>query len=598
MMKFVQKLGKSLMLPVAVLPVCGLLMGIGYLLCPVAMQASPEITSLTGKIGYIFAKVGGCVIDNMPLLFLLGVSLGMSDDSNGTACIAGIVGWFVVTFLLSETFVKMTFPSVIENEINLLALQKVQNPFIAITVGTLAAHCYNKYKNVKLPEAIAFFSGRRFVPIIVVFESIVLSIILFIIWPVFFRIFVFLGNKILALEGLGVGIYVFLERLLIPSGLHHALNNVFWFDTIGIGDLTAYWAGKTSADVGWSLGMYMAGFFPTMIAGIPGAALAIVLTSKNKKKAIGLFLSAALCSVISGITEPFEFTFVFTCFPLYVIYSLIFGLISIITYYIGFRAGFTFSAGIVDLFLSSSLPAANNVWLIIPIGILAFILNFALFYIAIKVFKVKAFEMDDDINVDKTNIASKILSAIGGKGNIVSIDCCATRLRLELKNMMIVDEMKLKETGSLGFVKSSNNMCQIIIGTNVQDVCNDIKDILSGNNTMKDDQKIKGDKKIFVKHGDRVTFDGLRNDSEEIIVYKIKDKNGLHARPAGKLSDIVKNGKSVVKLFANGKEAKCDSVTSMMLLGIVEGTEVKVVINGTDALEMKHKINEFLERTL
>ncbi len=175
------------------------------------------------------------------------------------------------------------------------------------------------------------------------------------------------------MDGIGAGIYAFLNRLLIPTGLHHALNNVFWFDTIGLGDLSHYWAGDTSANVGWSLGMYMSGFFPCMMFGIAGAALAMIKAAKNKKAAIGLVLSAAICAFICGVTEPFEFGFMFLCFPLYVVYAALYGIFTIITYYVGFRAGFCFSAGATDLVFSSFLPAANNTLMIIPLGIAAFV---------------------------------------------------------------------------------------------------------------------------------------------------------------------------------------------------------------------------------
>ena len=202
--------------------------------------------------------------------------------------------------------------------------------------------------------------------------SIVTSVILLFVWPVIFGILVALGNGIAGLNGIGAGIYAFLNRLLIPTGLHHALNNVFWFDTIGLGDLKHFWAGETSADVGWDLGMYMSGFFPCMMFGIPGAALAMVRTAKNKKAAIGLVVSAAICAFVCGVTEPFEFGFMFLCFPLYVVYAALYGIFTIITYYSGFRAGFCFSAGATDLVFSASLPAAAKTWMIIPLGIAAF----------------------------------------------------------------------------------------------------------------------------------------------------------------------------------------------------------------------------------
>ena len=251
-------------------------------------------------------------------------------------------------------------------------------------------------KNAKLPDWLAFFSGKRCVAIVTGLVSILVSVVLLFVWPIIFSALVAVGEGIIGMDGIGAGIYAFLNRLLIPTGLHHALNNVFWFDTIGLGDLQNYWAGFQTGDVGttgnvigWSLGMYMSGFFPCMMFGIAGAALAMIKTAKNKKAAIGLVLSAAICAFVCGVTEPFEFGFMFLCFPLYVVYAALYGIFTIITYYVGFRAGFCFSAGATDLVFSSFLPAANNTLMIIPLGIAAFVVFYLVFYFAITKFNLK-----------------------------------------------------------------------------------------------------------------------------------------------------------------------------------------------------------------
>ena len=355
-MKFLQKIGKSLMLPVAVLPICGILMGIGYWMCPASMQGQ-EIVGIIPTIGFVLVKAGSAIIDNMSWLFLIGVSVGMSDDSHGASCLSGLVSYLVVTTLLSPGLMSTLIPSLESQGSYYLAYSKIQNPSIAIICGILGATCYNKYKGVNLPKYFAFFSGRRFVMIVSALYSVVLSALLAVVWPIAYAGLVFAGKGILSLGGIGVGIYTFLNRLLIPFGLHHALNNVFWFDTIGIGDLTCFWKGMTSEEAGWSLGMYMSGFFPCMMFGIPGAAYAMIKSARNKKNAIGLLLPAAICAFVCGVTEPFEFAFMFAAFPLYVVYSLLYGIFATITYYTGFRAGFSFSAGVTDLLFSASLPA-------------------------------------------------------------------------------------------------------------------------------------------------------------------------------------------------------------------------------------------------
>ena len=346
MMKYLQKLGKALMLPVAVLPICGILMGLGYALAPGVMGVPGAATSGAAyTVGFLLVKAGGALIDNMAWLFAIGAAVGLADDHDGTAGLAGLVSYLMMQQLLSPGVVSMV-RTLEEGTATYIAFQKVAgNSFIGILAAVVGAACYNKFKSTQMPDWLAFFSGKRFVAIATGLISIVVSVVLLFVWPVIFDALVAIGNGIAGMDGIGAGIYAFLNRLLIPTGLHHALNNVFWFDTIGLGDLSHFWAGDTSADVGWSLGMYMSGFFPCMMFGIAGAALAMVRTAKNKKAAIGLVLSAAICAFVCGVTEPFEFGFMFLCFPLYVVYSALYGIFTIITYYSGFRAGFCFSAG-------------------------------------------------------------------------------------------------------------------------------------------------------------------------------------------------------------------------------------------------------------
>ena len=327
---------------------------------------------------------------------------------------------------------------------------------------------------------LAFFSGKRCVAIIAGLVSIVVSAVLLFVWPLLFSALVALGDAVAGMGVVGAGIYAFLNRLLIPTGLHHALNNVFWFDTIGLGDLQHFWAGETSADVTWSLGMYMSGFFPCMMFGIPGAALAMIQCAKPAKKkiAIGLVASAAVCSFVCGVTEPFEFGFMFLAPGLYVIYALLYGIFTIVTVALGFRAGFSFSAGATDLLFSSTLPAAQKTVLIIPLGIAAFVVFYFVFLFAIKKFDLKTpGREDDDLEEEKnvqlasddyTEIAKKILAGCGGKGNIVSIDNCVTRLRLEVRDMTAVNDKAIKAAGVAGVIKPGKTSVQVIVGTKVQ----------------------------------------------------------------------------------------------------------------------------------
>ena len=486
MMRFLQKLGKSLMLPVAALPICGILTGLGYALAPAFMGAEGATSGFAYVLGVFLIKAGCALIDNIALLFVIGVGVGMADDGDGTAALAALVSWLMITTLLSTGTVSILFPKLVESQTNVVAFNKIQNPFIAILSGLIGAICYNKFKGVRLPDVLAFFSGKRCVAIVTGVVSIVVSAILLIVWPIVFGALVALGQGISKLGAVGVGIYAFLNRLLIPTGLHHALNNVFWFDTIGLGDLSHFWAGETSADVSWSLGMYMAGFFPCMMFGIPGAALAMIQTAKTTKRkvTIGIIGSAALVAFLLGLTEPFEFAFMFLAPVLYLIYALLYGVFAAVTVALGFRGGFCFSAGAIDLVLSAQMPAAAKTWLILPIGLVAFAVFYLVFLFAIKKWNLKTPGREDDqeeelkielASDDFTTMASIILEGCGGKENIVSIDNCITRLRLEVKDRLLVDEKKIKSSGAAGVIRPGKTSVQVIIGTKVQFVADEFK---------------------------------------------------------------------------------------------------------------------------
>ena len=490
MMKQLQKLGKAMMLPVAALPICGILMGLGYALAPAVMGAEGATTGAAYTIGFLLIKAGAALIDNMAWLFAIGAAVGLADDHDGTAGLAGLVSFLMMQTLLNPGVVGAV-RTLEEGTVDYIAFSKIAgNSFIGILAAIIGATCYNKFKGTQLPDWLAFFSGKRFVAIATGLASIIVSVILVFVWPIIFGVLVALGNGIVSLGGVGAGIYAFLNRLLIPTGLHHALNNVFWFDTIGLGDLSNYWAGKTSADVGWSLGMYLSGFFPCMMFGIPAAALAIVKNAKNKKAAIGLVVSAAICAFICGVTEPFEFGFMFLCFPLYVVYAALYGIFTIITYYVGFRGGFCFSAGATDLIFSASLPAAAKTWTIIPLGIAAFIVFFVVFDFAIRKFDLKTpgrEDEDEEIESEKkitlksndyTALATAVLEGVGGKDNVTGLDYCATRLRFEVKDSTNVKEKEIKAAGAAGVIRPSKTTCQVIIGPKVQFVYDEVKKLM------------------------------------------------------------------------------------------------------------------------
>ena len=311
-------------------------------------------------LGTFLVKAGAAIIDNMSVLFAVGVAVGMAKEREGTPALAGIVAWFVFQTLLSPGFVSVLVGGEADPAFN-----KISNQFIGILSGVIGATCYNRFSTTKLPDFLAFFSGKRSVAIVTALISIVVAAILFFVWPLLYNGLVLLGESILSLGAVGAGSHAFLNRLLIPIGMHHALNAVFWFDVAGISDLTKFWASTGEFGV---TGMYMTGFFPVMMFGLPAAALAMYHCAKpgRKKVVFGLLASAGFCSFFTGVTEPLEFAFMFLAPGLYVLYAVMTGITAAITVMLPIRAGFSFSAGFLDLFFSSSLPLAQNPWFIIP----------------------------------------------------------------------------------------------------------------------------------------------------------------------------------------------------------------------------------------
>jgi len=476
MMKYLQKLGKSLMLPVATLPVAGILMGIGYWIDPTGWGANSVVSAF-------LIKGGASIIDNMAILFAIGVAVGMADDNDGTSALSGLVSWLVITTLLSSGAVAL-FTGAEANP----AFAKIGNQFIGILSGIIGATCYNKFKNTRLPSALAFFSGKRSVAIVTAGISVLASAVLFFVWPLIYGALVSFGGAIVGTGALGAGIYAFLNRLLIPVGLHHALNSVFWFDVAGINDLPNFWS-PTGDGVLGTTGMYMAGFFPVMMFGLPGAALAMYHTAKtkNKKIAASLLGAAALCSFFTGVTEPLEFAFMFLAPVLYVVHALLTGLSAFIVALLPARAGFNFSAGLVDYILSFNAPMAVNPLLLLPVGIGFFGAYYAIFRFLIVKFNFKTPGREDDEELEKSvilnnndfsEVAKVILEGVGGKANVVSTDNCITRLRLEIKDYTLINEKQIKSAGVAGVIRPSKNNVQVIVGTQVQFVADEFKKLL------------------------------------------------------------------------------------------------------------------------
>lgn len=479
MMRFLQRLGKSLMLPVACLPIGGILMGIGYWIDPSGWGAN-------NLLALLLIKAGGILIDNMAILFALGVAIGMSKDQEGTSGLAAIISWLTVQTMLGAGVVSLIMG--VEADQVPAAFTKINNQFIGILCGIIAALCYNRFYKTNMPDFLGFFAGRRFVPIMTVVVTLIVCIPLYFVWPIIYNFLVWVGESILNLGAIGAGIYGFLNRLLIPIGMHHALNSVFWFGVADINDIGKFW-GQIEGGVQGITGMYQAGFFPVMMFGLPGAALAMYHTAKtNKKKvAAGILLSAALCSFFTGVTEPLEFSFMFLAPGLYVVHALLAGISVALVAALPVRAGFQFSAGFVDWVLSFNAPFAENPLWLLPIGIAFFVIYYIVFRFVITKFNLKTPGREDD-NTEEMNIelgdadyaamAAAILEGLGGKENVTSADNCITRLRLEVKDRLLVDEKKLKASGAAGVIRPGKTSVQVIIGPKVQFVADEFKKLL------------------------------------------------------------------------------------------------------------------------
>lgn len=474
MMKYLQKIGKSLMLPVAVLPAAAVLMGIGYWIDPAGWGANSPVAAF-------LIKAGAAIIDNMSILFAVAIAYGMTKEKDGSAALSGLVAFLVVTTLLSPGSIA-ALTKVAPEEVP-LAFSKISNQFIGILSGLVAATMFDKFHRTELPQALAFFSGKRLVPIMTSIAMLLVSVVLFFVWPAIFSGLVGFGIVMTKMGAFGAAAYGFFNRLLIPVGLHHALNAVFWFDLAGINDIGNFWAGTGIKGV---TGMYQAGFFPVMMFGLPAAGFAIYQTAKPEKKVqiASLMLAAGFASFFTGVTEPLEFAFMFVAPLLYVIHAALTALSLFIASTLHATAGFGFSAGLVDFVLSSRLPLANKPFLLIIQGLVFAVLYYVIFKTLIVKFNLMTPGREEDTveeervvltkNKNHAEVAKVIFEALGGKENIVSIDNCATRLRLEVKDTTLVND-KLIRTVAAGIVKPSKTDVQVIIGPLVEFVATELK---------------------------------------------------------------------------------------------------------------------------
>jgi len=482
-LSYLQKIGRALMVPVATLPAAAILMGVGYWIDPVGWGGDNALAAF-------FIKSGSAIIENMSVLFAIGVAYGMSKDKDGAAALTGFVGFLVLTTLCSPAAVSMIQKIPLDQVP--AAFGKINNQFVGILVGIISAELYNRFSHVELPKALSFFSGRRLVPILTSFLMIIVAFILMYVWPLIFNGLVTFGEHIQQLGSAGAGIYAFFNRLLIPVGLHHALNSVFWFDVAGINDIPNFLGGQESIQSGKGVvgitGRYQAGFFPIMMFGLPGAALAIYHCARpeNKAKVAGIMLAAAFASFFTGITEPLEFSFMFVAPVLYVIHAVLTGISVFIAASMHWIAGFGFSAGLVDMVLSSRNPLATHWYMLIPQGLVFFVIYYVVFRFTIQKFNlltpgrelaVAGDEADGyDVDVESAGnkgdetvaLARRYISAIGGSENLTGIDACITRLRLNVKDSALVNDGLAKRLGASGVIRLNKQSVQVIVGTRAE----------------------------------------------------------------------------------------------------------------------------------
>lgn len=376
-MKYAYRLGKAVMLPVACLPVAGLLMGVGFWLDPVGHGENL-------LLAHVMILAGSVLIDNMSLLFTLGVAVGLADEQDGTAALAGVISWLMIQKILSPDNVVILTGS----RVDASSFSYINNQFVGILSGWIGAYCCNKYRFKVFRGPLQIYGGRVYALMMATIYAALASIMLLFAWPYLHSACLYVGESLIGTGALGAGVYGFLNRLLIPTGFHHVLNSVFWFDLAGIADLNSFWNGT---GVYGQTGMYMTGYFPVMIFGLPGAALAMYHTAypAQKKMAAGLLLTASLCSVLTGVTEPLEFAFMFLAPGLFLLHAILMGISMYICAALPFRIGFNFSAGLMDYFMCLNAPMTQNPGLLLPVGLLFGLLYYIVFRFCILHFHLK-----------------------------------------------------------------------------------------------------------------------------------------------------------------------------------------------------------------
>jgi len=456
MFNLLQRIGKALMTPIAVLPVAALLLRLGF----------GDI--FDGEIALIMKAAGETIFSNLDLLFGIGIAYGLAKNNDGAAALAGAIGVLIA---------KAVYIS-IDKDVNM-------GVFVGIIIGVLAGTLYNRYHDIKLPEFLGFFGGKRFVPIVTAVFAIGVGVLAGYFWHFAQSGIDTFSNAIIGLNEIGTFIYGMLNRLLIPLGLHHILNSVFWFqlgeythlkdgaEVVANGDLHRFFAGDKTA------GVYMSGFYVVMMFGLPAMAYAIYLnTAKNSRKRVGAILAGvAFTSFLTGITEPLEFLFLFVAPLLFVLHALLTGLALATAQMLDIHAGFGFSAGFIDYVINYKL--ATNPLLILPLGAVFAAIYFVSSYYTIRLFKLTIFEeMIEEKTIEENDEAEAFIAALGGKENIINTDACITRLRMQVQDSSELTDDAFMALGAKGVIHPDKHTIQVVLGTKAESVAEKMKAIL------------------------------------------------------------------------------------------------------------------------
>ncbi|HYK71570.1 MAG TPA: glucose-specific PTS transporter subunit IIBC, partial [Pseudoneobacillus sp.] len=495
-----QKVGKALMLPVALLPAAGILLALGAALKnPVLLDIAPFLDN-TGvrMVASIMQSAGDIVFGNLALLFAVGVAVGLAGGE-GVAGLAAIIGYLIMNVTMG-TALGLTAEDVNGlNYASILGVPTLQTGvFGGIIVGIIAAGLYNRFYEIELPSYLGFFAGKRFVPIITAGTAIVLGLLMLIIWPpIQSGLNAFSQNMVHANLTVSAFIFGLIERSLIPFGLHHIFYSPFWYEfgeyttkagEVVRGDQRIFMAQISDNVQNLTAGTFMTGKFPFMMFGLPAAALAIYHEARPERKVIvgGLMASAALTSFLTGITEPIEFSFLFVAPILFGIHAVFAGLSFMVMHLLDVKIGMTFSGGLIDYILFGLINPQTNAWLVIPVGLVFAVIYYFGFRFAIRKFNLKtpgrevASDEDGEVTKGKAgDLPYNILEAMGGKENIAHLDACITRLRVSVNDVKNVNKEQLKKLGAAGVLEVGNNI-QAIFGPRSETIKGQMKDIMSG----------------------------------------------------------------------------------------------------------------------